>query len=406
MQLGDAYGQERRRVVFELLVPAMASLGVTKVADVVLRYVSVGATVAAHEVLELAYGTAQRLLRAERPHDEILFEVKKAGAFGGQSMKPHLLRLLRHFRFGELLRLGDADVESLWGENARLLHSTSVVPHAAFRNGRMFAGSFDEVFGSPLLKECFEDCFVPTIREIYEGALYVALGPCPLHALDWCVEHGHLRREQLLGAFCHPSSTGGSKTRYYLREVSLDGLNLRDPTRSQSDWLDRAYERMLESTMRLGAGPDPRPETRHASQSAPADRARRPTRPRRRAGGSGVEPQILDVFHKAGYVALGETKKLARFRPSVGSQILYLDRAASRPNRIRLYAHPDLRRSVLTGLAGVGSVSDGHRFHSNMTEFPKRLHLGRTETAYAWQVTLRSPSDLLRFLNAFEGGRR
>jgi hypothetical protein len=37
-------------VVFELQVPQMASLGVAKVTDVGVRYVSVGEQIAAHEV--------------------------------------------------------------------------------------------------------------------------------------------------------------------------------------------------------------------------------------------------------------------------------------------------------------------------------------------------------------------
>jgi Ca-activated chloride channel family protein len=48
--MGDAYGQERRRLVFELSVPSLATLGVANVAEVVVRYVSVGQQVAAHEL--------------------------------------------------------------------------------------------------------------------------------------------------------------------------------------------------------------------------------------------------------------------------------------------------------------------------------------------------------------------
>jgi Ca-activated chloride channel homolog len=50
VQLGDAFGQERRRVVFQLHVPSVAALGAQRVAEVVLRYVSVGQEVAHHEV--------------------------------------------------------------------------------------------------------------------------------------------------------------------------------------------------------------------------------------------------------------------------------------------------------------------------------------------------------------------
>lgn len=50
VQLGDAYGRERRRVVFRLHVPGLAALGPHRVAEVVLRYVGVGAEIAHHEL--------------------------------------------------------------------------------------------------------------------------------------------------------------------------------------------------------------------------------------------------------------------------------------------------------------------------------------------------------------------
>jgi Ca-activated chloride channel family protein len=48
--LGDAYGGERRRVVFALHVPYLAAHGVVHVADLVLRYVSVGEEIAHREL--------------------------------------------------------------------------------------------------------------------------------------------------------------------------------------------------------------------------------------------------------------------------------------------------------------------------------------------------------------------
>jgi Ca-activated chloride channel family protein len=50
VQIGDAYGEERRRVVFALDVPSIATLGPATVAEVILRYVSVGDEVASHEL--------------------------------------------------------------------------------------------------------------------------------------------------------------------------------------------------------------------------------------------------------------------------------------------------------------------------------------------------------------------
>jgi hypothetical protein len=46
VQLGDGYGGERRRIVFSLHVPQLAELGPVHLADLVLRYVSVGEEIA------------------------------------------------------------------------------------------------------------------------------------------------------------------------------------------------------------------------------------------------------------------------------------------------------------------------------------------------------------------------
>jgi hypothetical protein len=200
--------------------------------------------------LTLAYDTAQKLLQTGRTENEILVEIKKAGAFGSSSMRPNLLKILRHFEFEKIL--GIKDVESLWDKDAGLLHSTSVIPHAAFTlsksRNKMFAGSFNEVMKSDLFEECFIDCFVPSIREMNQNALYVGLGPCPQAALQWCINKDYIRPEQVLGAFCHPATTGGSTTSYYLREVTRDDLHPRDPVLNRCDWLDSAYLQMKEAT--------------------------------------------------------------------------------------------------------------------------------------------------------------
>jgi Ca-activated chloride channel family protein len=50
VQLGDAFADERRRVLFQLHVPSVTALGVTTVAEVVVRHVSLGDGLAQHEV--------------------------------------------------------------------------------------------------------------------------------------------------------------------------------------------------------------------------------------------------------------------------------------------------------------------------------------------------------------------
>jgi hypothetical protein len=373
------------------------------------RLVIVGIT-PGNTQLELAYGKAQELLNAGRPEEDILIEVKKAGAFGGKSMKPNLLKMLRHFRFEKLL--GIEDVDTLWGDNANLLHSTSVVPHAAFVARERFNGSFDEIQDSPLLKQCFLDCFAPSIREVSRDALFVALGPCPQAALEWCVIEGAIRREQVLGSFCHPSSAGGSTTKYYLREISKDELNLRNPVRSRCDWLDQAYEEMRATTAFLH-GEDYQPPVVTKETAPPtATNPTSVTTSRKRKADEAISRKsstpatadtttILEKVERAGYKPTKTTAKLSEFE-SPGGQTIYVVKTTSKLNNINLIVHPSYKPEVLRKIDGVGSVSKKHRFHSNMTSFPKRINNGKTETAFGWQINIETLTDLPRFLVAFK----
>jgi hypothetical protein len=64
--------------------------------------------------------------------------------------------------------------------------------------------------------------------------------------------------------------------------------------------------------------------------------------------------------------------------------------------------HPGLEPQVLKMLDGVDSVSSEHRFHSNMTRFPKRINRGETETAYGWQLNLATLASVPLFLIAYK----
>jgi hypothetical protein len=218
----------------------------------VAKLVIVGITPGPNQ-LELAYETAQQRIRACNSESETLVEVKKHGAFGSKTMRPNLTKMLNHFGFDEIL--GIDDINSLWGNNAHLLHSTSVLPHAAFevRKGKdsPFAGDFNEVMGCDLFRECFLDCFVPSVNEINSEAKYIGLGRCPEQALVWCVEKGYLRKDQVIGALSHPATTGGSSVGYFLREKRLNDLSPKDPVRHRANWLDAAYEKMSRITAEL-----------------------------------------------------------------------------------------------------------------------------------------------------------
>ncbi len=208
------------------------------------RLVIVGITPGPNQIA-LAYNSVQADLNGGLDDESILARAKKIGSFGGPQMWPNLLKMLNALGFPELLEIGDA--AELWGSASFLLHATSVVPHAAIRNGKPFAGSFDDVLESPIMKASFERDFAATLPLLSGNALYVALGPTPLDALDWCAARGLLRREQVMGAFAHPSNNGGSQVAVYLGEKSPADLHPKDPVRHRVAWLLAAAARMRQS---------------------------------------------------------------------------------------------------------------------------------------------------------------
>jgi hypothetical protein len=230
--------------------------------------------------LELAYAKTQELHCAGATRDELLREVKAYAAFGGEAMRPNLERMLSELRVHELV--GVAQVSDLWGAAAHLVHNTSVVPHAAFAGGEMFAGSFEDVLAAPALRQSFERDFVPTLAELPGETLYVALGGTPLAALDHCVARGLVPPNRVLGALAHPSRQGGSQVGVYLGKRDPASLSPRDPVVRRVPWLLANAARMRRSVEALLSGrPVPAPP---AAGPAVAPAPARPTRPTPKPG--------------------------------------------------------------------------------------------------------------------------
>ena len=185
--------------------------------------------------LKLAYEKAGLLLRDVESNEVVLRETKRVAGFGGSSMRPNLVRMLNHFGFADIL--GISDVEDLWGSKSHFLHATSVVPHAAFRNGKMFAGSFENVMSSSVLQESFLRDFVGSLEDLGNEAYFVALGATARDALDWCASKGHIKWDRVLGAFAHPSTNSGSSVEVYLGVRQPGELNPDDPVRFRADTL-------------------------------------------------------------------------------------------------------------------------------------------------------------------------
>ena len=157
-------------------------------------------------------------------------------------MRPNLMKMMEHFGFAELFGL--SSVSEFWSSGSDKFLGTSVVPHAAFRKGKPFNGSFADVLVSAPLRVSFERDFVASLSDLKSNARFVALGPTPLAALSWCAENGLINPRQIMGAFAHPARTGGTAVDVYLGLKKANELNERDPVRHRADDLGRWYQEM------------------------------------------------------------------------------------------------------------------------------------------------------------------
>jgi hypothetical protein len=207
------------------------------------RLVIVGISPGPNQI-ELAYDAVQARIKAGLSDELVLGHAKREGSFGAATMRPNLIKMLEHFGIPQLLGITKAD--DLWGVSWPYLHATSIVPHAAFRNGKPFAGSFADVMASAPFRECFERDFAATLPLLGSEARYIALGPTPLAALDWCCHQGLLNPGQILGAFAHPSTNGGSQVPVYLGKKRIEDLKRGDPVKNRK-WLVTEAARMSQS---------------------------------------------------------------------------------------------------------------------------------------------------------------
>ena len=203
------------------------------------RLVLVGITPGPTQI-ECAYAKARELLNGPTMTTaDTLREIKQSCGFVGV-MRERIFEMLDHFGIPQCV--GVETAASLWSSD--LVHATSILPNAAFKNGKGFNGPFSDVLKIALLRREFEDVFIPSIEGITKDALYIGMGPVVDEALSWCASRGVLAEQQILGWFPHPSGQSGSQFGYFMRRKRLADLKPNDPVRYRVRALDAAYERI------------------------------------------------------------------------------------------------------------------------------------------------------------------
>lgn len=189
-----------------------------------------------------ALAVAHRELAAGAPAERALQVAKKEGAFSG-AIRPNLVALLD--RIGLQHWLGIGSCASLFGADAHLLQSASVLPYPVYVGGANYNGAPD-IVRTPLLRQLALEHFLPFVQAATRSVI-VPLGPVPTKALEWLAVQGHVDPGRVLAGLPHPSGANAERVAYFLGTKARSLLSAKtDPAK-----LDAARHRLVEQVAAL-----------------------------------------------------------------------------------------------------------------------------------------------------------
>jgi len=134
-------------------------------------------------------------------------EIQRRSAFAG-TMRQNLVAMLDEL--GVQHPLGIASTQSLFSEDAHLLHATSVLRYPVFKAGKNYSGRHPKPLAHPFLRAMLERVCAPELTRI-DGALIVPLGKAAEEGLEHLTRLGALRAERVLRGFPHPSAANAHR---------------------------------------------------------------------------------------------------------------------------------------------------------------------------------------------------
>jgi hypothetical protein len=179
--------------------------------------------------MEIAFRQAGSVLRDGGTSTEAAQKAKSEASFAG-AMRNNLVKMLNEI--GLQTALGLKSCVELFENSNHLVHTTSVVRHPVFINGRNYTGHSPDLLSHPVMIRYVEFAFAPELT-VLPQTLVVPLGKCVDAVLRRFIQsHGLNARRCLLG-FPHPSPANGHRRKQF--EQRRDGF-----IRSVEEWASAA----------------------------------------------------------------------------------------------------------------------------------------------------------------------
>lgn len=164
-------------------------------------------------------------------------EAKIFGSFSG-AMRDNLVNIMDEI--GLHLWLDIESTRSLFAEDQNLAHFTSTLRYPVLEDQRNFNKS-------PLkLKKQVLVWFAEECQQL-QDAIFIPLGPKPGEALEFMIEMGILREEQVLTGMIHPSPASAERVAYFIGKKDKAALS----KNTRGDKIDAAKESLLQKVALL-----------------------------------------------------------------------------------------------------------------------------------------------------------
>lgn len=150
---------------------------------------------------------ARKCIEEQVPIQEVPYLCKKAARFEG-SLRKNLLAMLDELYIKEEFHLNH--IEELFNERDDLLHTTSMIPFAAFVKGKNYTGHQPNLLRTELFMKYIEEYFYPQIT-LLQDALIIPLGKCVEDVLLGLIEKDIIKESQCLLGFPHPSGANAHR---------------------------------------------------------------------------------------------------------------------------------------------------------------------------------------------------
>ncbi|GGD49881.1 hypothetical protein [Paenibacillus nasutitermitis] len=171
------------------------------------RVVIVGIT-PGWQQMELAYRTFKQAIQQGLPEEDAFRHAKSSARFAG-AMRRNLLQMLGDL--GLHAELGLPDIDSLFDDNCRLLHTTSALRYPVFSAGKNYTGHQPPLMASAFLRTYALQLLNRDIGQQTLRPLFIPLGRTVEEVFRAIVQAGTLEASQCLWGFPHPSGANGHR---------------------------------------------------------------------------------------------------------------------------------------------------------------------------------------------------